>query len=499
VEFRVFSGTAGDEFERLRESGVLAGGVVLERTGEVQDPVLVRPVIGDALAGWMPNLERELAVVKGVVGISGTDMSEAAGLAADAAAWFGDRGRTVVLVDAIVESPVLGKPLVNDRDEGLVDAVLFGVSHVAVVRRTLAPGVSVVTTGSHPLSVDSVFEADGFSRLLRGVAEDALVLVLVPPVHVPKTLGALDALVCVAGSEADLASLASCAGDVRTTGILVLERSETDELEEPREVDGVAPLVLPTREDPAVSADAEAPTRESMTERPELGRHETEAGSKDTGVAEHTPVVLGVSERRRRAPNRMAATAALLVVVAIATLLWWFVDGERRFTSRLDDAGWREQERVVEGPGSEPVERPDSDRADHLESDPLEGPDPGPVEDSAVPPGETTEPVATDESEVPTVRESPVGDTVIAGPGGRYRIMVSSHRHEGAAVFEAGQLVERGVAAEVVATEVADRGIWFRVVVSGGYPMLSAAREVLDTVKTLGYEGAWIERAADNE
>ena len=507
MEFRVFSGTAGDELEGLRESGVLAGGVILERTGDLRDPVLVRPVIGDALAGWMPDLERELAVVKGVVGISGTDMSEAAGLAADAAAWFGDRGRTVVLVDAIVESPVLGKPLVNDRDEGLVDAVLFGVSHAAVVRRTLAPGVSVVTTGSHPLSVDSVFEADGFSRLLRGVAEDALVLVLVPPDHVPKTLGTLDALVCVAGSEADLASLASCAGDVRTTGILVLERSEMAEVEEPREVDGLAPLVLPTREDPAVSAETEAATRESTTERPEPGRHETEAGSKDAGVAEHTPVVLGVSERRRRTPNRMAATVALLVIVAIATLLWWFVDGERRFTSRLDDAGRREQERVVEGPGSEPVERPDSDPGDRPESDPVTGPESDPVtgpesdpaEDNAVPRGETTESVATDESDAPAVRESPEGDSVITGPGGRYRIMVSSHRHEGAAVFEAGQLVERGVGAEVVATEVADRGIWFRVVVSGGYPMLSAAREVLDTVKTLGYEGAWIERAADNE
>jgi len=51
----------------------------------------------------------------------------------------------------------------------------------------------------------------------------------------------------------------------------------------------------------------------------------------------------------------------------------------------------------------------------------------------------------------------------------------------------------------VVATEVKDRGIWFRVVVSGGYPMLSAAREDLETIKTLGYEGAWIERGADNE
>jgi hypothetical protein len=236
VEFRASSGTASEELERLRESGVLAGGVAVERSGQVRDPVLVRPVIGDALAGWMPDLERSLDMVNGVIGISGADMSEAAGLAADAAAWLGDRGRMLVLVDASVESPVLGKALDEDRDEGLVDAVLFGVSRAAIVRRTLAPGVSVVTAGSHPLSVGKVFEADAFTKMLRALAEDALVLVLVPPVHLTKALGALDAVVCVGGTAADIASLASCTGGVRTTGILVLAESEAADAEEPAEL-----------------------------------------------------------------------------------------------------------------------------------------------------------------------------------------------------------------------------------------------------------------------
>jgi hypothetical protein len=474
VEFRALSGAASEKLERLRESGVVAGGVVLERTGQVRDPVLVRPLIGDALAGWMPDIERLVDVVKGVVGISGTDMSEAAGLAADAAAWFGDRGRTVVLVDAIVERPVLGKALAEDRDEGLVDAVLFGVSREAIVRRTLAPGVSVIRTGSHPLSVDSVFEAAGFSKLLKGLAEDALVLVLVPPVDVPKALGTLDAVVCVAASETDIASLASCTGGVRTTGILVRDQSDTAGVEEAREIEEPAPLVLPTRDDAAVSMETEEPASEPTTERPERGRDETEPGSGDSGRAEHTPVVLGVSERRRRrVPNRLAATAGLLVIVAIATLLWWFIDGERRFTSRVDGPGRMQQQRVVEGPesGLEEgrdaglVEGPDSGSGEHPDSIPVQAPDSDGVEDTTVPPRARAESVTTDESDVPAVRESPDGDTVITGPGGRYRIMVSSHRHEGAAVFEAGQLIERGVGAEVVATEVANRGIWFRVVV----------------------------------
>ncbi len=515
MEFRALSGAASEELERLRESGALAGGIGLERKGRTSDAVLVRPVIGDALAGWMPDLERELAVVKGVVGIFGIDMSEAAGFAADAAAWLGDRGRTVVLVDAVVESPVLGKALAEDRDEGLVDAVLFGVSDEAIVRRTLAPGVSVVTTGSHPLSVDSVFEADAFSKLLRGLAEDALVLVLLPPVHVSKTLGTLDALICIAATEADLASLAACAAGVRTTGILVREQSDTPDAEEPDEAEELAPVVRTTRADVVLSADRKTPARESTMKHPKRGGHETEVGAAETGGAEYRPVMLGGSERRRkRATNRRAVTAALLAIVAIGTLLWWFADGERRITARLDDASRRRHERVAEGQTSEPVGDVQAGPGDMLEAgttgentdredtaggggDPLAGEITSDVELEA--PGEEIGSAGLEGSDLDATLESPDGDTVIRGPGGLYRIMVSSHRHEGAAIVEAEQLIERGVGAEVMATDVKDRGTWFRVVVTGGYPRLSAAREVLDTIKTLGYEGAWIERAADNE
>ena len=560
MEFRALSGTAGEELERLRESGVVAGGVALERTGRVGDPVLVRPVIGDALAGWMPDLERLLDVVKGVVGISGTDMSEAAGLAADAAAWLGDRGRTVVLVDATVESPVLGKALDEDRDEGLVDAVLFGVSRAAIVRRTLAPGVSVVTAGSHPLSVDNVFESDAFSKMLRTLAEDALVLVLVPPVHVTKTLGALDAVVCVAGTGADIVSLASCTGDVRTTGILVLEQSDVADAEEPGELADVEepgeladaeepgeaagaeepgeladveepgeladaeepgevaerpPLVVPMREGLVVSARLEAAPQESRTGRAERGRPDIEARRDDTGGAKHKPVVLGASVRRRRmTPNHLAATVAMLVIVAIAVMLWWFVDGERRSNLWLDNLSRREHERVVEGGDWEPAEDSSAPRGEAGEVGTTElitdgedraagGEDPstGEIasEGEGEAPGEEIGSAGLDESDVRAVRESSDGGTAISGPGGRYRIMISSHRHERAAVFEAAQLIERGVGAEVVARELENRGMWFRVVVSGGYPILSAAREDLETIKALGYEGAWIERAADNE
>jgi hypothetical protein len=273
--------------------------------------------------------------------------------------------------------------------------------------------------------------------------------------------------------------------------------------------------VVPMREGLVVSARLEAAPQGSRTGRAERGRPEIEARRDDTGGAKHKPVVLGASVRRRRmTPNHLAATVAMLVIVAIAVMLWWFVDGERRSNLWLDNLSRREHERVVEGGDWEPVEDSSAPRGEAGEvgttelitdgedraaggEDPSTGEIASEGEREAA--GEEIGSADLDESDVRAVRESSDGGTAISGPGGRYRIMISSHRHEGAAVFEAERLIQRGVGAEVVAKEVENRGMWFRVVVSGGYPILSAAREDLETIKALGYEGAWIERAADNE
>ncbi len=465
----------------------------------------------------MPDLESSLDVVKGVVGISGTDMAEAAGLAADAAAWFGDRGRAVVLVDAAVEHPVLGKALYEDRDEGLVDAVLFGVSGAAVLRRTLAAGVSVITAGSHPLSVDSVFETVEFARTLRGLAEDALVLVIVPPSHVPQTLRLLDAAVCVAGSSAELAALASLTGDVRTIGVLVSEGRELDvdvadsvdagesvglEGSGERVEDPV--LVLPTRDQPGIEEGTEAPGMDPTLEGLELRDDESETAPEGNESAQDSSTLIGSpSGRSRRRSQHVAITVAVLVIVGIATILWWFVDGERRFASRLDGPVRTAQERVLPDRGTEISEdgalSPGEPSGDVPADEGAAGADQGPGGAEEGVAGAEEGAAGADDSAVRPAREPLDGDAVIRGPGGRYRIMISSHRHEGAAVFEAGQLIEQGVAVEVVGAEVEDRGTWFRVVVSGGYPTVTSAREVLDTIKVLGYEGAWIERVADNK
>ena len=509
MEFRVSSETASEDLDRLRESGALGGGLVLERAGQSGAAVLVRPVIGDGPAGWMPDLERLVGVAKGVVGISGTDMAETAGLAAEAAAWFGDRGRAVVLVDAAVERPVLGKALHEDPDEGLVDAVMFGVSRTAVVRRTLAPGVSVVTAGSHPLSVDDVFESEEFAKILRGLAEDALVLVLVPPAQVSKTLSALDAAVCVAGSGADLASLASCTGGVTTTGILVREQSEAVDAEKPGEPGERAVVAPQMPADTGRSMEAATSASESEPERPEPGSPESVMRFERSERRPRTRVVGAVAPRSRgRNPDHLAVMAIVLLIVVIAALFWWFTIGQSRFgpggdrsvptEQRVAEGGDSEAQEGASAPGGEVGEAAGTDEGAPGDGEAAAGGETTSAEEQEIP-EEETRAGSDEDSGVSPTGEPLDADAVISGPGGPYRVMISSHRHERAAVLEAGQLTEQGVAVDVVATEVKNRGTWFRIMVAGGYPTISSTREILDTVKLLGYEGAWVERAAHNE
>ena len=84
--------------------------------------------------------------------------------------------------------------------------------------------------------------------------------------------------------------------------------------------------------------------------------------------------------------------------------------------------------------------------------------------------------------------------TLTSGPGGPYRAVALSGRHADGASAEASLLVEKGISAEVIPTEVGDTGLWYRVVVAGGYPDLESARAVAEELKRLGYDGAWVHR-----
>jgi hypothetical protein len=105
--------------------------------------------------------------------------------------------------------------------------------------------------------------------------------------------------------------------------------------------------------------------------------------------------------------------------------------------------------------------------------------------------GETTTTTTTEGG------QAGLGKELVAGPGGPYTVFLSSHRIESAAEEDAQAALFLGVESEVIPAEVGDTGRWYRVAVRGGYPTLREARGVLDVVRTLGYDGAWIERSQE--
>jgi hypothetical protein len=185
--------------------------------------------------------------------------------------------------------------------------------------------------------------------------------------------------------------------------------------------------------------------------------------------------------------------AALVVVVLIvgAALIWWLTDGQRRFGAAGDGPTRSEPSFVADGEGrEEAVQRT-------VQPGELEGQT---GTEPVAPAGESEARLEEEAGEGPVTNDAapllrPSGEMLISGPGGPYRVMVSSHKHEAAAALEADELAGVGVEAEVAPAEIEGRGIWYRVLVSGGYPSLTRARTVLDTIKSFGYEGAWIERA----
>lgn len=86
------------------------------------------------------------------------------------------------------------------------------------------------------------------------------------------------------------------------------------------------------------------------------------------------------------------------------------------------------------------------------------------------------------------------GATVAAGPDGPFAVVAASSRDEGAARAVASRLSRVGMAASVEPVELPESGLWFRVVLDGGYPSLAAARDAADRVRGAGYDDAWVLR-----
>ncbi len=584
MAYRGTFASAGDDAgaRRLVETQLFDAGAAVVLRHPVEEPVLVRPVVGELLYDWMASLEQAMKVEgSGVIGVAAAEPLLAAALARDAAVWLGDGGRRVTLVDASISSPVIGKALMEDGDEGLVDAVVFGVSPRAVARRTLASGIRLVTAGSYPVSARAVFESENFARTLRAFDDDGLVIVALDSAHVDAALPAFSAVVAAGRTEREVeligraiaaagteepphrvalivsdgtrpaegietpageettgapeAAIAPASGGDFGAKEVEEEPAPAESLlepphepprepphepphEEPEERAGVAPAPSwpPADEEPTGSGVDEVDDDLETEHDRELG-FASDEGERRRMPPHPTPVVLSAERRGRRRPASVILMVLLLALVPVAALIWW-----RTSTGTGEVQPEEGQEIVASGPASPGPPAGDTEEIeaeggsvstpeDEQESVPGSGEAgvaPAHAEGN-VPAEERDERPAEQPPEQPrgieelpgaaTSAESVTADGLVRGPGGPYFVFVSSHKHEVAARMEGGELEARGYEAVVMSAEVPDRGVWHRVAVAGGYPSFSAAREVLDRVKELGYEGAWVQRVSVNE
>lgn len=445
-------------------------------------PVLVRPVIDEIVEDWVAELAEVVGASPGRrIGFAGPDLHVAARLASDLAAWTADRGTPVVLVDGSIEEPVISKPMREDGDEGLVDALSFGVSLESVRRRTLAGGVSVVTAGSYPLDAESALRSRAFRAVLEELSADgSAVMVVLPLPGARDLLAGLDSIAIVAEDAGEISAAAeglSGESGADVTGVLV----------------GGAP--------------DEAPVAERRRRLPEETPFAAATGpaARPVEPTSHDVEPERVSEApsTRRGRRRSRWTVAVPIVVLLVAATAWLAsrpqDARRPPSSGPRMTSTTSDRRIEEAPPALRGERPDADegRATEASAGAAEG---SSVQDDR----EDTRTVGPREEAGPSAEaareqrsnggEEDVPVALPAGaPAGPYRLYLSSHRLRSAAERETAAVRARGIDVTLARAELEERGTWFRVELADGYSNLAVARRALDMLHKLGYEGAWVE------
>lgn len=501
-----------DAIQRLAEivsRGHAAVTVLIEDLhGGSNEPMDVRPFGDETANTWAEQIADALGDVRGrVVAVTAQRPALAARIVLGLAERFVDTGTPVTVVDGSIEEPVFAKGLPEDGDEGLVDAVLFGVSSSTVARRTLMHGVRLVTAGSYPISVPAVLGADAYRTTLEKLArEDATVLVVLPASYAAVAAAASSQLVIVGR---DLPVLERLTRDLRSTAdlrdvrfVAVLSAPEPAPLDEAppphtpdqevhtpevsssdaeEDVDGAVPSE-------AASADGEAGGAEEVVSKPvpDDGVPVDDVARRPALVTANTAFVPDSASQPPDdpAPNggrptgrRWGALITVIVVLLIAGVAWR--------TGILDA--------VLTDDDSAPVAVVTPEEAE-TEAEAVMEPallDSSTVsaDDSELPTAGTPEAV-TPEAQTRDWRALAVSEAV----PGRYVVFTSSHRLISAAERDADTLERRGFPSRVVDVEIPERGMWHRVAVDAGFRTLDDTRELLDIMKEVGYEGAWIER-----
>ncbi len=514
------------EMDEAARNGLIDGFVFVGRPDELPELTVVRPVVEDDGLSWPGELGALLGARQGsVVGFASVDARLAAELAAAYASWRGDRGGDVVLVDGSLERPVIDRPLLEDGHEGFVDAVLYGVSASAVARRTLAGGVRVVTAGSRPLTIGRALDPTKVGEFAREVGAGLALLVL-PLKYAPLVAESLDAIVIIDEDENSLLSAASSARGAGTKRVVCVrpvrsrsaagrpasaERADSAEgptTGGPTPTDGEAPGAQETSpqsssgEEPTTPEEGESfATAEADEPAPFL-----KEGEPPPFLREDEPLVIeasGPRARSRGGGRRVVGVIALAVVAAVVVWGWLgpALRGERGPSWRrpVSEAGRRTTEQSNREPVAVKEERAEN-AAERLD----EGPG-APGEANAQPEAPTAQAGAARE---PAAGEGQRGveasegepavvldeSSPLSGPGGPYVIYLSSQRLRTAAQVEVEQAEKAGLLAEIVDADVPGSGMWHRVALVGGFPTLAEARNTLDIIRELGYEGAWIAR-----
>jgi hypothetical protein len=128
------------------------------------------------------------------------------------------RLRSVTVVDLIGDAPPLRKVLLTDDSHGVADCLAYGVSFAAVSRPTTAdPHVSVIPSGSEPLSDADAFRSRRWERLIAQARERGTVIVFAALSSTPgldALTSQVDRVIPHAAAVAPLASAAAPAPKV---------------------------------------------------------------------------------------------------------------------------------------------------------------------------------------------------------------------------------------------------------------------------------------------
>ncbi len=229
-------------------------------------------------------------------------------------------------------------------------------------------------------------------------------------------------------------------------------------------------------------------------------------------LEEEEPFIIAASGGpvRRRYGGRI--TAVVLLLVATGVIVWgWlapaFREGGEPIWRRPAPEGElgaapapeqesatgvaaQESEQEAAIPGEETA--PDAGGAPRETGAPMEEPGGAPQETSV--PVEEAVAASGEQSGHIVERSRP-----LSGPGGPYVIYLSSQRLYTAAEIDVDEARKAGLSAQIVDADVPGSGMWHRVALVGGFPDLDEARNTLDIIKELGYEGAWIARAPRDE